>query len=157
MPPVRREADVAGWVDRLASIRGWSTGSAPYQELEGLFGDIYRRLEASLADEHGLVPITPLAEILKAIPAISPSDLSAWANGLFRLLDADEDGLIGRLEYRRLLESLFVDETDADESFAHLHLDGDGRLSQEQFVDLHREFFCSADPGVPGCWFWGPP
>lgn len=148
--------DYERWVARLASIRGWARESEPYGALEALFLDFSERLEASLGNEHGLVPIPPVTQILKTLPRIGASELTAWAEGLFGLLDADGDGVIGPQEYRSLLQSVYVDGPTADESFARLTGGGGDRLSRAEFTDLYLEFFTSDDPDAPGSWFWGP-
>ncbi|MFD0329883.1 hypothetical protein ACFQZC_21005 [Streptacidiphilus monticola] len=45
----------------------------------------------------------------------------------------------------------------ADEAFAHLDTDGDGRLSAEEFVTAIIEFWTSRDPDAPGNWWTGKP
>ena len=148
--------DAEAWVDRLAAIRQWSPGSDGYVRLENMLTDVMRNLVEDPAAVDGKLPLPALRDALYSFAEPGRPELGFWAAGFFQVLDADEEGIIGPDEYRDFMASVNVDSAVADETFVRLDLNGDGRLSRDEFAELYLEFFRSDDPEAPGSWLWGP-
>ena len=74
---------------------------------------------------------------------------------MFDAIDENADGRISAAEYRQLIEAWNGCETDTDEVFPLLDVDGDGQLSRQEFVDLWAEFWAGDDPDSAGTWVFG--
>jgi hypothetical protein len=65
-------------------------------------------------------------------------------------IDADHDGFITQDEYLTLLGVATSDQEVALAGFRQLDIDGDGRLTIEEFQLGVRELMLSNDPSAPG-------
>jgi Ca2+-binding EF-hand superfamily protein len=74
---------------------------------------------------------------------------------MFAAIDENADGRISSEEYNRLIEGWTGRRTGTDEIFPLLDLDGDGHISQEEFVGLWTEFWSGDDVAAPGTWVFG--
>lgn len=148
--------DFEDWVGRMAAIRDWAPGTEEYAGLEALFLDAYKGLHQAYGGADGRMDIRDMTGALVALAMAGGPEFTQWGDGFFRLMDANEDGMVGAEEYRQLMGSVSVDASAADESFVKLDLDGDGQLSRDEFTRLYLEFFQSADMDAPGSWLWGP-
>lgn len=79
----------------------------------------------------------------------------ATAAVLFEAIDADGDRRISNAEYRELIETWNGAPTDTDEVFPLLDRDGDGHLSEEEFIKLWTEFWAGDNPNAPGTFVFG--
>ncbi len=149
-------SDYTSWIERMAGIRGLEVGTEAFDRMEALFLGSYDAIYAACANEAGRIPLDSFHGLLASMSAAGAEGLSGWSDGFFRLLDADADGVIGPQEYRDLMASVLIDAATADASFARLDLNGDGRISRDEFTQLYLEFFTSDDPEAPGSRFWGP-
>ena len=152
---VIERSDFEMWINRLALIRGWEKRSEGYERLASILLGTFEGVRKAACAEDGRVDIPTMSRLLAA----SQNLLTAphrWGEALFQLIDADGDGVIGLEDYRNLLATLYIRAEVADEAFARLDVDGDGRLSRDEFHLLHVEFFTSNDPEAPGSWLWGP-
>jgi Ca2+-binding EF-hand superfamily protein len=77
------------------------------------------------------------------------------SHALFDVVDTDDDGLIERDEFARLLGLRGITDSDAMDVFDGLDTDGDGSISRQEYVRSWREFFRSDDPTDPGSRYFG--
>ena len=77
------------------------------------------------------------------------------AAAMFEAIDGNADGWISAEEYHQLIETWTGRTADTDEIFARLDLDGDGELSNREFIELWTQFWIGDDPGEPGSWVFG--
>ncbi len=75
---------------------------------------------------------------------------------VFRLLDTENTGFIGRGEYMDLALSFWVKPQNAVIAFEKMDADGDGRIGYEEFIGRVLEYHRSEDPEAPGNWLFGP-
>lgn len=80
----------------------------------------------------------------------------AWTEFIFDLLDVDQDGCWSPADYRLFFRIYEMDDFLADKVFAQIDLNGDGHISQDEFLQLNRDFYLSSKPDVPGNHFFGP-
>ena len=76
---------------------------------------------------------------------------------MFQLMDQNGDEKITLEEYGEWMRSFRIGEQSiTEEVFQKLDLNGNGTLSQEELLQLTREFFYSDDPDARGNWALGP-
>ena len=94
---------------------------------------------------------------LAADPAAARATVGAVAEAFLAIADTDHDGQVNRVEFGTFQRGHFPGLTDSDlnEAFAHLDVDGDGYLSTEEFIRAIIEFWSSSDPDAPGNWWAG--
>ncbi|MER5728397.1 hypothetical protein ABT084_08620 [Streptomyces sp. NPDC002138] len=79
------------------------------------------------------------------------------AAALLSLCDTDDNGVVDRGEYRKILDVVFGLPTDAsDAAFARLDLNGDGTIEPQEFESAFADYFISEDPEANGNWLFGP-
>jgi Ca2+-binding EF-hand superfamily protein len=85
-------------------------------------------------------------------PSRSPEELFAMArSGLeaeFALADEDEDGVLSRSEFIRLLAAFGFVESYAVAAFAALDLNDSESISQDEYFRVWHEYFSGADIGL---------
>ncbi|WP_424188275.1 EF-hand domain-containing protein [Actinokineospora sp. G85] len=69
--------------------------------------------------------------------------------------DIDHDGRISLSEWVTLDAMLGIPRTDSEEGFHALDTDGDGFVSQPEYVRGVEQFFRSEDASAPGNWAFG--
>ncbi|XP_042864547.1 sarcoplasmic calcium-binding protein-like [Penaeus japonicus] len=74
----------------------------------------------------------------------------------FNAVDRDGSGEITIDEFKIFYSCLGLSEQAAEESFASIDLNKDGKLSKKEFMKLGRDFFLSENEGKPSKLFWGP-
>ncbi|CAH0595527.1 unnamed protein product [Chrysodeixis includens] len=79
-----------------------------------------------------------------------------WLPYLFKAVDKDKSGFISVHEFKLFFQCLGLDNEHAAVAFAVIDVNGDGKLSQKEFVKLGRDFFCSEDETKVSKMFWGP-
>jgi hypothetical protein len=83
-------------------------------------------------------------------------DLTRSFEDVFDALDMDHDGGVALEDYRYYYACSGQRLSDAGGNFAKLDLNGDGRISREEFTRLCTDFFLGDDPQAPGNWLFGP-
>ena len=73
---------------------------------------------------------------------------------VFKIIDLDDDGEISWKEYSLFLNAYGIDWDLHQEIFDKLDLNGDGIVSQDEFIILADQFF-GDDPDAPGNWILG--
>ncbi|MFJ1756388.1 EF-hand domain-containing protein [Kitasatospora sp. NPDC088134] len=92
-------------------------------------------------------------------PGAAEATLGALARAFLTIADTDGNGRIDAEEFFAFQHGHFpqLRRTDADAAFAHLDRDGDGTLSEAEFVTALIEYWTSRDPDAPGNWWTGDP
>ncbi|MGH3875194.1 MAG: EF-hand domain-containing protein [Pseudonocardiaceae bacterium] len=148
---------------RVAASRGHAPGSPSERQIIEVYLRIWRELHlphipgggTAISKEQFLESTLTLA----TDPAAARATVGAVVRAFLAIEDTDHDGQIGPTEYRAFHGGHFPDlpEADANEAFAHLDTDGDGRLSAEEFTRAAVEYWSSNDPDAPGNWWLGRP
>ncbi|KAI5633636.1 EF-hand domain pair domain-containing protein [Phthorimaea operculella] len=79
-----------------------------------------------------------------------------WLPYLFRAVDKDNSGFISVKEFKLFYECLGLDNEHAAVAFAVIDTNGDGKISQKEFVKLGKDFFFTEDETRASRMFWGP-
>jgi Ca2+-binding EF-hand superfamily protein len=111
-------------------------------------------LAASDANRDEKVTLDEVLLVVDQLPA-DTAPVVVTATALFEAIDANGDRRISSSEYRELIETWNGVPTDTDEVFPLLDLDGDGHLSEEEFIALWTEFWAGDNPNAPGTWVFG--
>ncbi|GAA1661991.1 hypothetical protein GCM10009830_04020 [Glycomyces endophyticus] len=92
-------------------------------------------------------------------PAAADATVGKLARTFHSIADADGSGDVNRDEFKRFSRSHFPNLGDEDiaTAFKHLDIDGDGTLTEEEFVGAVVEYWSSTDPEAPGNWWMGEP
>lgn len=144
-------------VRRAIAIRGLEGAEA--EAFEAQMAGIWEQLEA-MVDKDGDHAIN-LEEWLAFQGALVKNrDLWEQAVGgnvqqLLMLIDVDGDGALDRTEYGHLLAIYDVDAAKGDVAFPKLDLDGDGKISTDELMQLVRQWCFSDAQDDPGNWIFG--
>jgi Ca2+-binding EF-hand superfamily protein len=102
------------------------------------------------ADDNGY-----LDEVLLVVDRLGAMTESVvgTAEAMFEAVDEDADGKISSVEYRQLVEAWTGRDTETDEVFGLLDVNGDRHLSREEFSELWTEFWPATirRPRALGC------
>ena len=77
-------------------------------------------------------------------------------SSMFNNLDLNEDGVISLTEWTAHYQSLGIDTTYARASFDAMDTNGDGKISKEEFVNYHYEFFFTTENKLNSAILYGP-
>lgn len=75
---------------------------------------------------------------------------------LLELFDTDEDGSLGREEYCDFFGVYGLSAEMARRVFGALDVDGDGRISRDELLEMSHQFYRGDEPEAPGNRFFGP-
>ena len=144
------EALTARWTES----RGSEPGSEDHDRLTRTMMSWWETLRAF--DQDGDDKVT-LDEVLAVVDRLGTmlEAVTRTAAVMFAAIDENTDGWISAQEYRQLIETWTGQTTDTDEVFARLDLDGDGQLSNGEFIELWTQFWVGDDPDEPGSWVFG--
>jgi len=154
------EADLDRIVQGVTAVRGLEPGSDEYAAMETAIMATWTHLMEH-ADQDGDNGVS-LDEWLATLEDTAADEekyatyVTPFASGVIALLDLDNDGLVGLAEYQKFFEIFGVSPESAEDSFAHLDVRGDGRVTTDEALERVREFHCSDDPDAPGNWLFGP-
>ncbi|XP_037292884.1 sarcoplasmic calcium-binding protein-like [Manduca sexta] len=79
-----------------------------------------------------------------------------WLPYLFKAVDKDKSGYISVNEFKLFFECLGLNNDHAAVAFAVIDINGDGKLSLKEFVELGKDFFFTEDESRVSKMFWGP-
>ncbi|HKS48299.1 MAG TPA: EF-hand domain-containing protein [Amycolatopsis sp.] len=149
------EADFAALAARWAGVRGWPPGSTADTRLSSLIMGWWETLLAAYdVNTDGKVTFDEVLMVVDGLDTMFDV-VTATATEMFDAIDENTDGMISAVEYHRLIQTWTGQEIDTDEVFSMLDLDGDGRISRDEFAQLWKEFWAGDDPGSPGTWVFG--
>ncbi|KAJ8975468.1 hypothetical protein NQ317_019796 [Molorchus minor] len=75
---------------------------------------------------------------------------------LFKAIDKDKSGIISVEEFILFFNVLGLKEQDAILAFRAIDSNGDGKITQKEFVQHGRDFFVTEDEDRISKYFWGP-
>jgi hypothetical protein len=157
------EADHVLLGERAAAELGHAPASAEESWIVNAYLDIWNGLHRphlsegeDAIDKDTFVAST---RTLAADPAAADATVGAMARTFLAIADADASGDVSRDEFKCFSRSHFPGLSDEDiaVAFKHLDLDGDGTLTEEEFVAAVVEYWSSTDPDAPGNWWMGEP
>lgn len=74
----------------------------------------------------------------------------------FHLYDTDDSDSLSLEEFHVLSKALEISPEDTEAGFRRFDINGDGELSEEEFIGIARQYYESEDPNAPGNWLYGP-
>src|SRR6218665_3872909 len=78
-------------------------------------------------------------------------------HGCHDMLDVNRDGYLQADEYERMVSRTGVQDTSfVKEAFNAIDVNGDGKLSIEEFTNAYFDFLFSDDEKSPNAFFFGP-
>jgi Ca2+-binding EF-hand superfamily protein len=83
-------------------------------------------------------------------------EVEATADAMFDAIDENGDNSISVEEHKQVVKAWTGSDEGVEEVFPRLDLDGDGRLSRDEFRQLWFEFWAGADESAPGRLVFGP-
>lgn len=156
---VIERADYEAIMQNFAQIRDWQKGSASYNLLHNSFMRLWDNMQQEL-DKNDDNQVT-LQEFLSDRDHVL-HDVSRYETRiqvgqlLFAMFDRDGDGEGTIEELRLFYKALQIDESLAEEVFSKLDFNGDGYISEEEFLKIGYDFHYSDDPDAPANWLFGP-
>ena len=154
----RELEDARLMINNLAHIRGWEKGSAEYKKIEDAYMNLhFKILELADTNQDGKITLEEHLAFYDHILATGEYriHLNGFVTFVMDIFDADGDGLISPTEYKHFFHVYNLPEDEAEEAFAHLDLNGDGQISNEEWRQALEEFYFNEDPNAPGNWFLG--
>lgn len=148
---------------RVAVSLGHASGSPAEQQIIDAYLRIWRELHLPHIPAGGIAiskeQFLTSTRTLTGDPAAAQATVGALAEAFLAIADIDHDGQLGPAEFFTFQRGHQpnLTETDANEAFSHLDVDGDGLLSTEEFTRAVIEFWSSTDPNAPGNWLMGRP
>lgn len=153
-------------VDTMADERGLDRSSRRYLSLVASNKRLWKMFSRHLDVDHdgGISMAEWLAFHIKAFltdpvsqglePEFS-SALTATAKFFCDLLDSDGDGVVTASDYILFCGAYNVGENEARIGFEMFDRDGNGSLTQDEIVEMVKEFYLSDDPDALGNLFFG--
>jgi Ca2+-binding EF-hand superfamily protein len=148
------ESDFRALTARWLDLRGTDAGTPEGQQLAAIMMGWWGTLLDADRDGDGKVTLDEVLDVVDELPKM-PGAVTGTAAAMFEAVDENGDGAISAAEYHRLIEAWSGADTPTDDVFAHLDLDGDGRLSRDEFAGHWLEFWAGDDPAAPGSWVFG--
>ncbi len=149
------ESDFRALTARWLDVRGTDAGTPEGEKLATIMmGWWATLLDASDRDRDGKVTLDEVLAVVDELPKM-PGAVTGTAAAMFEAVDENGDGAISAAEYRRMIEAWSGVRVPTDEVFAQLDLDGDGRLSRDEFTGHWYEFWAGDDPAAAGSWVFG--
>ncbi|MBV9140231.1 MAG: EF-hand domain-containing protein [Pseudonocardiales bacterium] len=116
-------------------------------------------LDSGDADADGRIGREEFISVMKSsvtAPGNFEDAVIRIADAFMRIVDTTGDGSLDFDEYVRMYDGLGIDPTHSSDAFRRLDLDGDGKISYEEFRAAITELYLSDDENAPGNWLLGP-
>lgn len=143
---------------RIAKAKGYAEDAPERADLVeqnlGAWSAMEQVAGTARLDEEGWVSLT---QQMTADKRGYRKFLESSVGTTFENMDLDGDGWVTVDEFRTHLEIYGADASAAEECFARIDTNGDGKMSRSEVLDAIYEFFTSTDPDAPGNWFFGLP
>lgn len=153
------ELDFRIVVDRLAQFKGIPPGSPPYNALLDGWLLTYSHLQAHTpADRKGRSSRDDWAKTLDVTSndtALYAKYVSPVAEGVFALLDSDQDGKVTPSEFGTFITAFGGTLTRAEQAFGLLDSDKSGTLSRAEVLSIVDEFHRNDSPTARGRYLFG--
>lgn len=165
------DRDENGYIERwdfqrvahdLAAIRDHTRYSDEYREFQTIFMAIFESIQQMMDSNNNQQVELPewVAYFERVLDDTNQyaERVAPLASGIFTLLDHDGDGAIQVEEFRHFTQvyRLIGDDINVNERFKTLDLNGNGRITRDEFGYLITDFFLSDDPQKPGNYIFGP-
>jgi hypothetical protein len=139
--------------DQYIRHNGWGEDSAQSHDFRQCFLMWWERFRTKAdVNDDGVVTFE---EFVAAVEAFTDDELGPAGGMNFVTFAANGDGSLSSKEYRRFSAIYRLDGEEADEIFGRLDLDGDGRITRDEFVTLWLEYWRSEDEAAPSNWLFG--
>jgi juvenile hormone diol kinase len=165
-----RDLNKDGFVERsdwvqcaqnMAAIRGWSVGSAAYEDIMARHVAMWTTFWQP-ADLNGDGKVS-LAEYLELADRQRKegfkqelAQVSKLFGAIFDTVDRDNDGNISLAEYELFFQAWDIETSLAEAAYAALDLNDDGRLSRRAFLQYGVNFYINDEPDIAGNYIFGP-
>ena len=150
-----QRADFEALTARWTQVRGYRPDSEGHERLTRIMMGWWETLlAASDQDRDDRVTLDEVLAVVDRMGTMLDA-IGRTAAAMFETIDENADGWISADEYRQLIQTWTGRATDTDEVFARLDLDGDGQLSNREFIELWTQFWVGDDPDEPGTWVFG--
>ena len=146
------ESDFRALTARWLDLRGTDSGTPEGERLAAIMMGWWGTLDDA-AGRGGKVTLDQVLQVVDELPKM-PGAVTGTAAAMFEAVDENGDGAISASEYRSMIEAWSGDTPDGD-VFSRLDLDGDGRLSRDEFTGHWYEFWAGDDPAAPGSQIFG--
>ncbi|WP_168200770.1 EF-hand domain-containing protein [Allokutzneria sp. NRRL B-24872] len=154
--------DYTASADRLVAAFGYAPGSPECQLVRDRYNTLWETVTLPMdsdGDERVNVEeySTGMERFVTTADEGYLTHIAPIADAFYDLMDVDDDGLITRTEYVRMMASAFrLSEEAGSAAFDRLDLDGNGTLSRDELHLANEQFFRSADENAKGNWVFGP-
>jgi hypothetical protein len=155
------QSDYEAEARRVAELRGWSPGSAQFDEVQSKYKFVWNGIregfdtnrDSKVSFEEWVTGVEK-----RAAEAQGQSDNAyrGFVEFVFNVFDRDADGALVGDDYVQFCQAYGIDAVIARATFAKLTRNDADRLSKDDVVHRVREFYQSTDPSVPGNAFFGP-
>nr|QEQ55814.1 juvenile hormone diol kinase [Heortia vitessoides] len=145
----KKDFDLA--VEKVAGIRGWKAGEAPYKVLQDTLNALWEGIQTADANKDGEVTFD---EWVSAWDTIDKEWQILYAKFIFQLEDASSDGSIDSGEFSTVYASFGIDKAEAVAAFQKM-ANGKANVSWPEFEQLFKEYFTSEDVNAPGNFIFG--
>ncbi|MCP4604462.1 MAG: hypothetical protein GY847_28725 [Proteobacteria bacterium] len=150
--------DIQAVISNLSSVRGWAADSAEYQALEQKYLVMWQnQVQMFDIDQDNRISLDEHLQFHANIFAAGQYEefINALAGFVFDVFDSSGDGLITLAEFKGFYKAYNLAESEAEQVFPQLDLDGSGEISKDEMLQLVRDFHLSDDPKVAGNWLFG--
>jgi len=146
---------------RFATSMGFKPEDAGYDQVRAGLISLWDRLEpyadTNRDDRVSLDEFLQFQDdaIYQATPEQFDDYIGENNRGLVAMAGLRPDEPFSPAQWRWFFHGFRMDESQADDVFARLDLNHDGKLTAEEVLAATREFYFSDDPDAPGNWMFG--
>jgi Ca2+-binding EF-hand superfamily protein len=148
--------------NRLASERGIKEGSEDYKRIQQAVAGMWEALSPYVSSgDSGKVTLDEWVKfiddkVIKMDESVFTEYVQLVINGMFEILDHNENHVIDAWEYIQFLKCFGVPDGMAHAAFTTLDWDGNGEIDEHELERNVRNWFKSDDRNVRGNALFGP-